>query len=78
MGSAKTGSDKVGTWHDGQGAESGNFGVGQAAAKQAALGWPGEEEILTLVRQWGREALAGWVVARRVPGNLFNDDEAKS
>ena len=26
---------------DGQGEESGDFGVVQAAAKQAALGWPG-------------------------------------
>ena len=53
----------AGTLGGGQGDGSGDFGVVRAAAKQAALGWPGEEEILVLFRQWGRGLLValGWL-----------------
>ena len=71
VGRGEPGSDKwaSGILGDGQGEESGDFGVVQAAAKQAALGWPGGLGNSSAVMEWGSEPLASWAMARRVPGN---------
>lgn len=74
---AAVGSDRGSTWHDGQGAESGDFGFVQAAAKQAtgSSGMARGGRIFDAGQGVGERGVGSSGDGHTGPRQFWNDDD---